>query len=71
MGAKPLYISCAFVIEEGFPVESWTASLRRWLRQLMRVGVSIVSGDTKVAGKGQVDGVFIDDHWRRRDTGRR
>ena len=40
MGAKPLYLTCAFVIEEGFPMEK--------LEEI-----------TKVAGKGQVDGVFI------------
>ena len=49
MGAKPLYLTCAFVIEEGFPMEKTAAE----------AGVHIVSGDTKVAGKGQVDGVFI------------
>ena len=59
MGAKPLYISCAFVIEEGFPVEKLDRIAKAMAETAHEVGVSIVSGDTKVAGKGQVDGVFI------------
>ena len=59
MGARPLYLSCAFVIEEGFPMdrlEEIAAAMEKTARE---AGVRIVSGDTKVAGKGQVDGVFI------------
>lgn len=59
MGAKPLYISCAFVIEEGFPIEKLDRIAKSMSETAHEVGVSIVSGDTKVAGKGQVDGVFI------------
>ena len=50
MGAKPLYLTCAFVIEEGFPMEKL---------EEIAAAMDIVSGDTKVAGKGQVDGIFI------------
>ena len=59
MGAKPLYLSCAFVIEEGFPMnklEEIAASMEKTAKE---AGVTIVSGDTKVAGKGQVDQIFI------------
>jgi hydrogenase expression/formation protein HypE len=59
MGAKPLYLTSAFVIEEGFPVtrlEEIAASMAKTAKE---AGVAIVAGDTKVAGKGQVDGVFI------------
>lgn len=59
MGAKPLYLSCAFVIEEGFPlakVEAYAASMAKTAAE---AGVRIVAGDTKVAGKGQVDHLFI------------
>lgn len=59
MGAKPMYLTCAFVIEEGFPMkklEEIAASMETTAKE---AGVHIVSGDTKVAGKGQVDGVFI------------
>lgn len=59
MGAKPLYISCAFVIEEGYPLEDLEKIVSSMAKTAKEVGVEIVSGDTKVAGKGQVDGVFI------------
>lgn len=59
MGARPLYLSCAFVIEEGFPMEKLEEIAASMERTAKEAGVKIVSGDTKVAGKGQVDGVFI------------
>ena len=59
MGAKPLYLSCAFVIEEGFPVENLEKIAAAMERTAAEAGVKIAAGDTKVAGRGQVDGVFI------------
>ncbi len=59
MGAKPLYLSCAFVIEEGYPMEELCAIADAMADTAKAAGVHLVSGDTKVAGKGQVDGVFI------------
>ena len=59
MGAKPLYLTCAFVIEEGFPMEKLEQIAEAMAKTAKEAGVRIVSGDTKVAGKGQVDGVFI------------
>lgn len=59
MGAKPKYLSCAFVIEEGFPMEKLEEIAAAMEKTAKEAGVEIVSGDTKVAGKGQVDGVFI------------
>ena len=59
MGAKPLYLSCAFVIEEGFPMEKLEKIAAAMEVTAKEAGVKIVAGDTKVAGKGQVDGVFI------------
>ena len=59
MGAKPLYLSCAFVIEEGFPMDKLETIVRSMAATAKEAGVEIVAGDTKVAGKGQVDGVFI------------
>lgn len=59
MGAKPLYISCAFVIEEGTQIELLEMIAKSMAETAREVGVNIVSGDTKVAGRGQVDGVFI------------
>jgi hydrogenase expression/formation protein HypE len=58
-GARPLYLSCAVVLEEGFPV----ASLRRVVASMARVaqqaGVSIITGDTKVVERGAADKLFI------------
>lgn len=59
MGAKPLYLTCAFVIEEGFPMDKLEEIARAMEKTANEAGVCIVAGDTKVAGKGQVDGVFI------------
>ena len=59
MGAKPLYMTCAFVIEEGFPLESLEEIAAAMEKTAAEVGVRIVAGDTKVAGKGQVDKIFI------------
>jgi hydrogenase expression/formation protein HypE len=58
-GAMPLYLSTAFIIEEGFSMET----LRRIARSLGQAasdcGVQVVTGDTKVVDKGSGDGVFI------------
>lgn len=59
MGAKPLYLTCAFVIEEGFPMDKLEEIAAAMEKTAKEAGVHIVSGDTKVAGKGQVDGIFI------------
>ena len=58
-GARPLFLSAAFVIEEGFP----TADLRRIAQSMAEAaagaGVAIVTGDTKVVERGHGDGVYI------------
>jgi hydrogenase expression/formation protein HypE len=58
-GARPLYLSCGFVLEEGLPL----ATLRRVVDSMRRVaeqaGVAIVTGDTKVVGRGAADKLFI------------
>lgn len=59
MGAKPEYLSCAFVIEEGFSMDDLDEIAAAMAKTAEEAGVRIVCGDTKVAGKGQVDGVFI------------
>ncbi|MBQ9518361.1 MAG: hydrogenase expression/formation protein HypE [Firmicutes bacterium] len=59
MGAKPLYMTCAFVIEEGFPLDKLEEIAAAMEKTAAEAGVKIVAGDTKVAGKGQVDKVFI------------
>ncbi len=59
MGAKPLYMTCSFVIEEGFPLEKLEEIASYMEKTAKQAGVKIVAGDTKVAGKGQVDHIFI------------
>jgi hydrogenase expression/formation protein HypE len=58
-GAQPLFLSVAFIIEEGLPMETLrrvAASLRQAASQ---AGVQVVTGDTKVVEKGSGDGLFI------------
>ena len=58
-GARPLYLSAGFILEEGLPMKSlWrvVCSMRDAARQC---GVQIVTGDTKVVDKGDGDGLFI------------
>ncbi len=59
MGAKPLYLTCSFIIEEGFLYDDLERVVAAMAETVNRVGCEIVAGDTKVAGKGQADGVFI------------
>ncbi len=58
-GARPLYLSASFILEEGFPL----AELRRIVESMARAsseaGVPVVTGDTKVVERGKGDGVFI------------
>lgn len=59
MGARPLYLTCAFVLEEGFPLSELEMIVESMEKTAAEAGVRIVAGDTKVAGKGQVDHIFI------------
>lgn len=59
MGAVPKYITCAFIIEEGFPVADLEEIADAMAKTAAEAGVKIVAGDTKVVGNGQVDKVFI------------
>ncbi len=58
-GARPLYISAAFIIEEGMPLADLETITRSMAAEAKRAGVSIVTGDTKVVNRGQCDKVFI------------
>lgn len=59
MAARPLYLTCAFVIEEGFEIKKLEQIADAMATTAFEAGITLVAGDTKVAGKGQVDGVFI------------
>jgi len=59
MGAKPLYLSCGFIIEEGFEYEKLETIVASMAEELHKCGASIVCGDTKVVPKGSVDQIFI------------
>jgi len=58
-GAQPLGLTAAFIIEEGLEMEVLGAVAQSMGAAADRAGVSIVTGDTKVVGKGSADGLFI------------
>lgn len=58
-GAKPLYLSSAFIIEEGFSIEELNEIVKTMAEEAKKAGVRIVTGDTKVVDKGKCDKVFI------------
>lgn len=58
-GARPLFLSCAFILEEGFPVEDLSRIVESMARAARTAGVTVVTGDTKVVNKGSADKLFI------------
>jgi hydrogenase expression/formation protein HypE len=58
-GAKPLYLSAGFILEEGFAVSSLGEIVARMAEAARVAGVQIVTGDTKVVERGHGDGVYI------------
>jgi hydrogenase expression/formation protein HypE len=58
-GARPLYLSAAFIIEEGLPMEALWRVVTSMQQAARACGVSIITGDTKVVDKGKGDGMFI------------
>ncbi len=58
-GATPLFLSAAFILEEGFPIESLRRIVSSMSEAARCAGVQIVTGDTKVVEKGSCDGMFI------------
>ncbi|MBP7827816.1 MAG: hydrogenase expression/formation protein HypE [Verrucomicrobia bacterium] len=58
-GARPLYLSSAFIIEEGLPMETLWRVVWAMHEAAQRCGVQIITGDTKVVDKGKGDGLFI------------
>ncbi|MCX6153199.1 MAG: hydrogenase expression/formation protein HypE [Candidatus Kapabacteria bacterium] len=58
-GAKPLYLSAGFILEEGFPIKDLEKIVISMKNAAVRAGVSIITGDTKVVNRGKVDKIFI------------
>lgn len=59
LGARPLYLSCAFILEEGLPLETLEAVVRDMAAACELAKIKIVTGDTKVVPKNACDKIFI------------
>lgn len=58
-GAVPLYLTAAFIIEEGFKVSELKEIVQTMAKEAEKANVRIVAGDTKVVEKGSIDGLYI------------
>jgi len=58
-GARPLYLSAGFILEEGLEMETLRTVVRSMKEAAAKAGVKLVTGDTKVVDKGKGDGIFI------------
>ncbi|AHH97520.1 hydrogenase expression/formation protein HypE [Kutzneria viridogrisea] len=58
-GARPLALSLAYLVEEGLPIEELRRVTRSVARAAAEVGVPVVTGDTKVVGRGAADGLYV------------
>jgi hydrogenase expression/formation protein HypE len=58
-GAEPKFLSAAFILEEGLPMDTLTRIVESMSRAAREAGVEIITGDTKVVDKGKGDGLFI------------
>lgn len=58
-GAKPLYLTASFILEEGFPLIDLQKIVKSMAKAAQEANVAIIAGDTKVVEKGKGDGIFI------------
>jgi hydrogenase expression/formation protein HypE len=58
-GARPLYLSAGFIVEEGLPVEELTRIVSSMGDSARKAGVAIAAGDTKVVERGKADGLYV------------
>ncbi len=58
-GARPLWLTAGFVLEEGLPIEQLRAVVRSMAAAARRAGVAVAAGDTKVVERGKADGLYI------------
>ena len=59
LGARPLYLTAGFILEEGLPMETLQRVVASMKAAADEAGVHIVAGDTKVVQKGKADGLYI------------
>jgi len=59
LGAKPLYLTAGFILEEGLPMSTLQQVIASMQAAAQEAGVQIVAGDTKVVQKGKADGLYI------------
>jgi len=58
-GARPLYLSASFILEEGFALADLKRIVESMAQAARQAGVPVITGDTKVVERGKGDGVFI------------
>lgn len=58
-GARPVYLSCAFILEEGFAMQDFRRVVASMEAAAREAGVHLVTGDTKVVDRGKGDQIFI------------
>jgi hydrogenase expression/formation protein HypE len=58
-GARPLYLSAGFIVEEGLPMETLWQIAQSMRRAAGAAGVELVTGDTKVVDRGKGDGLYV------------
>jgi hydrogenase expression/formation protein HypE len=58
-GARPLYLSAGFILEEGLEMDTLRTVVASMQKAAAKAGVQLVTGDTKVVDKGKGDGIFI------------
>lgn len=58
-GAKPLFLTATFILEEGLPIEQLSTIMRSFNSACIKAKVSLIAADTKVVNKGAADQIFI------------
>jgi len=58
-GARPLYLSAGFILEEGMPMRDFARVVESMGEAAASAGVAFITGDTKVVDRGKADGIFI------------
>lgn len=59
MGARPLWLTAAFILEEGLSIEVLMKVAASMKQAAAEAGIAVIAGDTKVAERGKADGLFI------------